>query len=46
MSPSDLIAATGLSKQNVDTTLHRMVKEGKIARVSRGRYAAIKPQAM
>jgi hypothetical protein len=39
MSPADLIVATGLSKQNVDTTLHRMVKDGKIVRLSRGMYA-------
>jgi hypothetical protein len=41
-SPADLTAATGIVRNNVDQTLHRMVREGEIIKVSRGRYVHAK----
>src|SRR5262249_20431440 len=39
MSPSDLTAATGLTRNIVDQRLMHMVRDGEIAKVSRGFYA-------
>src|SRR5262245_5141471 len=38
MSPAELLTATGLSRQNLDQLLHRMVRDGEIIKVKRGLY--------
>jgi len=42
MSPADLTAVTGLTRNNVDQRLHHMQRDGEIIKVSRGRYAHAK----
>jgi len=42
MTPADLATATGIVRNNVDQTLYRMVREGEIIKVSRGRYVHAK----
>jgi hypothetical protein len=42
MSPADLTSITGLVRHCVDQMLHRMVAEGEIIRVSKGRYVHAK----
>jgi hypothetical protein len=39
MTPVDLTAVTGLTRNIVDQRLHHMVRDGEIIKVSRGRYA-------
>jgi RecA-family ATPase len=39
MTPSDIVAATGLGRQNVDQLLHRMKSDGEIIKRKRGLYA-------
>jgi hypothetical protein len=39
MTPSDIVAATGLGRQNVDQLLHRMQSDGDIIKRKRGLYA-------
>jgi len=39
MGPQEILTATGLNRQNVDQLLHRMLRDGEIIKVKRGRYA-------
>src|SRR5205814_3172471 len=39
MTPSDIVTATGLGRQNVDQLLHRMHSDGEIIKRKRGFYA-------
>jgi hypothetical protein len=39
LTPSDIVAATGLGRQNVDQLLHRMQSDGEIIKRKRGLYA-------
>jgi hypothetical protein len=39
MTPSDIVTATGLGRQNVDQLLHRMHSDGEITKAKRGFYA-------
>src|SRR6516164_5219621 len=42
MTPADLATATGIVRNNVDQMLFRMVRDGEIIKVLRGRYAHAK----
>lgn len=39
MGPADIASVTGIPRNTVDVTLHRLAADGEVVQVSRGRYA-------
>lgn len=39
MGPADIASVTGVARNTVDVTLHRLAADGEVVQVSRGRYA-------